>query len=255
MRNLLRSINRRLGVKYHFDRCKHYVRRFGLRGAIATRHRIWSKNGGLQSIAIPGIQHRIAFRAGTADASTLEKIFVWNDYDLDYPAGVKTVIDAGANIGLSAVFFAKRFPEATIVAIEPNGPNFELLQRNAANYPQVIPLHAALWNEDTTLGLSNPGDRVDSYRYSSDAALESVQALSLPSVLERFGISHVDVLKIDIEGAEAQVFAGRPEWVGRVGMFVIELHGDEARETFAAATSSLDAVRYHHGEDEIVRVR
>lgn len=255
MRNVLRAIHRKLGIKYRVDRCIHYVRRFGVTGAIATHRRIWSKKNGLQDITVPGLPHPVSLRCGTADASTFEKIFVWNDYELDYPAGVKTVIDAGANIGLSAVYFATRFPDAKVLAIEPQGENFRLLERNTRPYPQVSPLHAALWSEDTTLGLSNPHDRVDSYQYSRDAAVETVPAFNMTSVLSRFEMPRADVLKIDIEGAETEVFARTPEWVGRVGMFVIELHGDQAREAFSAATSSLDAVRYRHGEDEIVKVR
>jgi len=255
MLDVLRAIHRKLGIKYRVDRCIHYVRRFGVAGAMATHRRIWSKKNGLQDIEVPGLPHPVSVRCGTADASTFEKIFVWNDYDLDYPAGVKTVIDAGANIGLSAVYFATRFPDAKVVAIEPQSENFRLLEQNTKHYPQVIPLHAALWSDDTTLGLSNPDDRVDSYQYSPDAAVETVPAFNMASVLSRYDMPRVDVLKIDIEGAETEVFALRPEWVRRVGMFIIELHGAEAREAFNEATSPLDAVRYHHGEDEIVKVR
>jgi FkbM family methyltransferase len=255
MLDVLRAIHRKLGIKYRVDRCLHYVRRFGVAGAIATHRRIWSKKNGLQEIPVPGLPYPVSVRCGTADASTFEKIFVWNDYDLDYPAGVKRVIDAGANIGLSAVYFATRFPDAKVVAIEPQSENFALLQHNTKHYPQVIPLHAALWSDDTTLGLSNPDDRVDSYQYSRDAAVETVPAFNMPSVLSRFDMPRVDLLKIDIEGAEREVFARKPEWVRRVGMFIIELHGAEAREAFTAATASLDAERYRHGEDEIVKVR
>jgi FkbM family methyltransferase len=255
MLEVLRSIHRKLGIKYRVDRCIHYVRRFGVGGAIATHRRIWSKTGGLQDIDIPGIAHPVSVRCGTADASTFEKIFVWNDYDLDYPVGVNSVIDAGANIGLSAVYFATRFPDATVVAIEPQSENFRLLERNTERYPKVVPLRAALWCDDTTLGLSNPDDRVDSYQYSPDAEQETVPALKMTSVLSRFDMPRADVLKIDIEGAETAVFAKRPEWVDRVGMFIIELHSAEARDAFTSATSTLDAVRYRHGEDEIVKVQ
>jgi FkbM family methyltransferase len=255
MLDVLRSIHRKLGIKYRFDRCIHYVRRFGIGGAAATHRRIWSKTGGLQDVDIPGLPHPVTVRCGTADASTLEKIFVWNDYDLDYPGGVTTVIDAGANIGLSAIYFAMRFPDAQVVAIEPQSENFRLLERNTAHYPRVVPLRAALWSDDTTLGLSNPDDRVDSYQYSPDAGQQMVPALKLSSVLSRFGMSHIDVLKIDIEGAETAVFAQTPAWIDRVRMFIIELHSAEAREAFAKATSALAAVRYRHGEDDIVKVQ
>ena len=255
MLDVLRARHRKIGISDRGGRGFRYVSRVGVAGAIDTHRRIWSKKHGLQDITVPGLPHPVSVRCGTADASTFEKIFVWNDYDLDYPAGVKTVIDAGANIGLSGIYFATRFPDAKVVAIEPQGENFRLLERNTRHYPQVFPLHAALWSDDTTLGLSNPDDRVDSYQYSPDAAVETVPAFNMTSVLSRFEMPRVDVLKIDIEGAETEVFARKPEWVGRVGMFIIELHGAEARDAFTVATAPLDAVRYRHGEDEIVKVR
>jgi FkbM family methyltransferase len=255
MPNLLRTIHRTLGIKYRVDRCIHYVKRFGVRGAIAAHRRIWSKTGGVREVEIPGLPYPVSMRPGTADASTLEKIFVWNDYELDYPEDVKTVVDAGANIGLSAVFFALRFPQATVVAIEPESENFRLLQLNTRHYPQVLPLRAALWSEDTELGLSNPDDRVDSYQYRPDATQQTVSAFALPSILARFRFSNADVLKIDIEGGETNVFAVKPGWVDRVRMFIIELHSPEARAAFTGATAALNATRYRHGEDEIVKVR
>ena len=251
---LLRSIHRRLGLKYRLDRCLGWVRRFGPRRALPAYRRIWSKNGDAQPFVVPGVPHPLLLRSGTADASTFEKIFIWNGYDLDFPADVRTIVDAGANIGLSAAFFALRFPDAKIVAVEPELRNFELLQRNAAPYPNVIPLHAALWGEDTRLALANPDDRVDSFRFARHGAAQAVDALSVSSLLERFGIDTLDVLKIDIEGGEEAVFAARPEWVSRVRMFIVELHGSEATRAFAEATAALPAKRYRHGEDEVVLV-
>lgn len=254
MLKTLRAIHRRLGLKYRFDRGVRYIRRFGASGALATRRRLWTPGGTPQELTVPGIPHPVTIRAGTADASTFEKMFVWNDYDLDYPARVKTVIDAGANIGLSAVFFANRFPEATIVAIEPERENFELLRRNTQTYPRVVPLHAALWSENTTLTLSNPDDRVDSYRFDPGAAGDAVQALTVDSVLERFGLDSADVLKIDIEGGEKAVFRSAGAWIGRVRMFIVELHGDDAETIFADATARLTGERYRRGENHIIRI-
>jgi FkbM family methyltransferase len=250
----LRRIHRALGIKYRFDRSRHYVRRFGVRRAWSERRRLWTPGGAEQTLEVPGISHPVVVRAGTADASTFEHVFIWNDYDLRYPDGVETIIDAGANIGLSAVFFANRFPGATIVAIEPEAGNFALLQRNTASYANVVPLHAALWSEDTDLSLSNPDDRVDSYRFGAEGGTQVVRAFSVPSILDRFGMTRTDVLKIDIEGGEAAVFADRPFWVDRVGMFIVELHGEEAERAFHDATARLAGLRYRRGENHIVEV-
>ena len=205
-------------------------------------------------VHVPGIRHPMIVRSGTADASTFEHIFIWNDYDLAYPDDVASIVDAGANTGLAAIFFANRFPRAKIISIEPEAENFELLRQNAAAYPNIVPVRAALWSEDTVLGLSNPDARVDSFQFDTTATQQKVEALSIPSILERFGLAQIDLLKVDIEGGETAVFEAAPAWVGQVGMFVVELHGLAAEKSFTTATASLHARRWRHGENHIVAV-
>ena len=69
-------------------------------------------------------------------------------YDSGFRPAPRVVVDAGANIGLSTVFFANKFPQAKIVAIEPEPSNFAMLRDNVAPYPNVTPVQAALWKED-----------------------------------------------------------------------------------------------------------
>ena len=248
----LRTLHRRVGLKYRFDRWRGFVRRFGLAGAIQTHRRLRRPGATIAEIRVPGLAHPVALRPGTADASTFEKVFVWRDYDLEYPSDVRTVVDAGANVGFSAVFFACRFPQARIIAVEPQSENFRLLRRNVAFYPNVTPVEAAIWSRDTEVGLANPADRVDSYRYEPAAIADPVQALSVPSLLKRFAVDTVDVLKVDIEGAEQELFAAQPSWVHRVRMFIVELHGGEAAEIFTASVAPLGGRRYRRGENEVV---
>lgn len=250
----LRALHRRLGLKYHFDRAVKYARRFGVGGAVRTYRALRAPAPEPLAVHVPGIAHALAIRPATADVSTLEKIFVWNQYALDYPPRVATIVDAGANIGLASVFFATRFPEARVIALEPEAANFELLRRNTEAFPKIVPLHAALWSCDTTIGLSNPNDRVDSYRFNDSGSAQSVHAFDVPSLLQRFDLQTIDVLKIDIEGAETEVFAASADWIHRVRMFIVELHDDAARRSFADATASLNARRYQYGENDIVIV-
>ena len=69
------------------------------------------------------------------------------------------IIDAGANVGLSAVFYANRFPNARIIAIEPEPSNYEMLKRNVVPYSNVTPVQAALWKENGPLRLFDTGGR------------------------------------------------------------------------------------------------
>lgn len=248
----LSLLNRKIGLKYRYDRMRSYRRRFGIRGALRVHRRIWSSGRALREVSVPGVRTPITLRSGTADASTFEHIFVWNGYDLPYPNGVKSIIDAGANIGLASVFFANHFPDARIIALEPEAGNFELLEKNVRPYSNVLPLHAALWTHDAMIGLANPEDRVDSYRFDSGATAHLVQAFSVSSLLERFAFPCLDLLKIDIEGGETAVFSHYEPWMSRIRAFVIELHGDEARVNFERATSKIRGRRSQHGENTLL---
>ncbi|HEV8434967.1 MAG TPA: FkbM family methyltransferase [Thermoanaerobaculia bacterium] len=247
----LSFLHRKAGLKYRYDRAQSYRRRFGSRAALRIHHQIWDSARAPREVRVPGIRTPVTLRSGTADASTFEHIFVWNGYDLPYPTNVKSIIDAGANIGLASVFFANRFPEARIIALEPEAGNFELLEKNVRPYSNVIPIHAALWTHDAMIGLANPDDRVDSYRFDSGATAHSIQAFSVSSLLKRFELSSLDLLKIDIEGGETAIFSQYEPWMSRIRAFVIELHGDAARANFDRATSKLRGRRSQHGENTL----
>ena len=70
-------------------------------------------------VRIPGYDFPVLVRPCTADVSTFKKIFVWRGYDLHYPFQPRVILDAGANIGLSSIWFARRFPDARVIAVEP----------------------------------------------------------------------------------------------------------------------------------------
>ncbi len=144
---------------------------------------------------------------------------------------VLTVIDAGANIGISTRVLAERFPRARIIAIELEAANAALLRRNTACVDRVTCLHAGLWAEDCDLVVAD-GPDASSWSFhavplSASPALDRgrmVPGMSMHTILERFGIDRLDVLKVDIEGGEVEVFAGADDWIDRVDGVMIELH-------------------------------
>jgi methylase of polypeptide subunit release factors len=74
-------------------------------------------------------------RNGTKDLSVLKQVFVERQYDFPLPKAPISIADAGTNSGLLAVYFANRYPGASVIAIEPEDSNFKLLKRNASPYP------------------------------------------------------------------------------------------------------------------------
>jgi FkbM family methyltransferase len=167
---------------------------------------------------------------GTSDLPTYRQVFVENEYDFSADVQPKVIVDAGANVGLASLYFANKYPESKIIAIEPEKKNFEVLLKNVAPYPNIIALNAALWNKKGLINLVDPG--LGSWGFmteesSQDALgcyLHSVEAVSIDSLIDKFQLPGINILKIDIEGAEKEVFADTSAWIGKVDSIIIELH-------------------------------
>ena len=160
--------------------------------------------------------------------SVFEEIIVNSEYHFEYAGEPRTIVDAGANIGLTSVFFANRFPQARIFAIEPEASNFEMLKKNAGAYPNIVCIHAALWKESIPLDLTNPGTGNWGFQTKEHRADEStagiVPGITLDQLMQSHGYDAIDVLKVDIEGAEKEVFEASASWIDRIGAIIIELH-------------------------------
>ena len=98
---------------------RHYFSVLGLPGVMAF---LFAKITGyhpLMGKKLAGIEHPIYIRIGTTDLFVLKQVFVEQHYDSPLPKTPNTIVDAASNIGLSAVYFANRYPGVTVVAIEP----------------------------------------------------------------------------------------------------------------------------------------
>jgi hypothetical protein len=117
----------------------------------------------------------IALRGASTDTGTFNQIFLNRDIDGPAPsAPPRFIIDAGANVGMSTLFYAMKFPTAMIVAIEPEPNNFAMLKRNCAGLSNIKCVEAALWGtEGQMLNLRNPGAGAWGYRGRSQGRLSS----------------------------------------------------------------------------------
>ncbi|MGC9999172.1 MAG: FkbM family methyltransferase [Bryobacteraceae bacterium] len=183
----------------------------------------------------------VSLRADSDDPHTVVEIFHDAVYQpaLDALGECRSIIDLGANIGLSCLYFADRCPGAKIFALEPFPSNYKLLQINTAALLRAgvcRTLQAAFWrDEDTNLTFRLPEENSSAAVFLAPAsetpAGERVRGLTMNSILAESGFDRVDLLKVDIEGAEADLFRGRNEWLHRVRGIAVEFHGDARRES------------------------
>jgi FkbM family methyltransferase len=195
--------------------------------------RIWTRTVLLNQkfeyrIAVLGLANPIILRAGTSDLEVYKKIFIDEEYALPFDSPILSIIDLGANTGMASLYFHRAFPNAQIVTIEPDPANFEILTRNLSGLPNVKPIRAAVWTHDGEIQLFDPGIGAWGLQVSenttSSAPSVTVPAISLPSLLREFPSGHLDLLKIDIEGAEKEILENADSWMPSVKAVVIELH-------------------------------
>jgi tRNA G46 methylase TrmB len=105
-----------------------YRRVVGVHGLVSAIKGKITKTPTLLKIDRPDIKFPFYLRVPSSDVETFEQIFIRQDYNFDVKKSPKTIVDAGANIGLASLYFASKFPNSNIVAIEPEESNFELLK-------------------------------------------------------------------------------------------------------------------------------
>lgn len=216
--NLLKRILRychSYGVESIFRTCSYYT--LGVPKELA--------------VCPPNAHHPVRLRIGTTDRLIYRQVLLQGEYDFDMSFCPMTILDAGANIGTTSIYFAQKYPGARIVALEPEISNFSVLTRNVRPYSAVTPIRAALWNSDGEINVCEPRafDGIpgvaDKWGYSTSQHGMGMKARSvtMDSLMRETGIPSFDLVKIDIEGAEIEAFSDT-KWLRGVRCLMIELH-------------------------------
>lgn len=136
------------------------------------------------------------------------------------------IIDCGGNIGLAALWFARMFPQAKIVSIEPDQSNLEMLRLNTEGLRDRITIvRGGIWNRHGALRIANPDSGSAAFRveYSETQDSDSMPAYTIDDLCHLGGVANPLVVKLDIEGAQAHVFSSNTDWVGRSTLITLEL--------------------------------
>lgn len=194
-----------------------------------------SHRRGLAEFRLPGWPGSFRVRTGTSDAA-LFRYLALNMTPTEYavPEGEtpKVILDIGANVGVASLMFAKRFPAARIFAFEPLPENLELLRYNTRKFPQVRAIPYAL-GAITELRKFFYSDDPGNFGGGGFVFQRNVPTLELPMLavleaFERYEIPPVDLIKIDVEGAEGEILGSFPNrLIESVRTIVGELHQAE----------------------------
>jgi FkbM family methyltransferase len=171
-------------------------------------------------------KYPVFLRHPSTDLAVYRQVYEKLSYDLELNVAPNIIVDAGANIGLASVYFANKYPNAKIISIEPEKNNFEILKKNISSYENIIPLNAALWNENKEICVIDVNDGSWGFQVgnNSDVPLQKINAFTVDKIMEMFNLPKIDLLKIDIECAEKEVFENPAAWISNVNAIAIELH-------------------------------
>ena len=196
---------------------------------------------------IKGLKHPISLSNYGPDVTTLFQIFFAGEYKMPFSISPKFILDCGANIGLSAVYYSHTFPAARIIAIEPDKKNFMFLVKNTAAYPNIICLNKAVWSHAASMELIDVGKGNWSLQTKEISSSETaaVKGVSISSIMKEYNQDTIDILKIDIEGAEKELFSCDYEnWLSKTNTIAIELHDNLDPEISAVFYNALKEIKY-----------
>ena len=209
------------------------LRDYELRSAQGELHRGQSLELRMKS----PIRGRVSLREAGSDFLTFNEV-VREEVYRDVTAHLdncETIVDLGANIGLTSLYFARRYPTVKLFAVEPNPDTYQMLTANLRGLidsGRCRTLQAAVWGSPKTL-VADPSQAPDHYSAFTTkeaSAMENgetpIAGLPIQKLIDDSSFNEIDLLKVDIEGAEVELFKGDLNWLCRVRTIAIEFHND-----------------------------
>lgn len=195
----------------------------------------------LKKLVAPGYQNPMYLRHTRSDGAAFWQNIVTTQYEFSkFPhaqtfaqsvdraraANAQLVfVDCGANIGLASVWFKNEYPDAHIIAVEPDQDNYELCCKNLANYGDVKIHHAGVGSRAGKLVIKDPsvGSMSFETEFAFDDRADTIECLSLNTLLDNVIPHSVVVVKVDIEGSQADLFSKNLEWIDCTALLMIEI--------------------------------
>lgn len=225
-------------LRYELEQTLKDIRRLGPSFALRPFKELFGSRP--YSVSVRGAG-RFSLRKASSDIRVLRQVFRDREYDLSdfrqsatvnlcYRAildrgDTPLIIDAGANNGVSARWFAQQFPRAAIAAIEPDAGNCEILRANTYQQPNVTLFRAAIGGSTGEAALKGAGGPAWAIQTERDGTGERVPIVTVTEIAASFGDHHrLLIVKVDIEGFEADLFSRNLEWLDDLPALIIEPH-------------------------------
>lgn len=169
-----------------------------------------------------------------SDAFIFSEVFDHRYYDFDLPFSPRTILDLGANVGFTAIYFGRKYCDAEIACVEPMPQNVESLRRNL----QMNRINASVFDVAAAVDDGIVRMQIDASDYGHKVATDpsvsmkgvlQCRALSLPSIMKQLQWDRVGLLKMDVEGYEKVLLSEKCDWLKLVDAICIECHDGYGR--------------------------
>jgi len=160
------------------------------------------------------------------------EIFKERVYDFRTSKPAPLIIDGGANIGMSCIFFKIQFPNARIIAFEPDPKIFEVLKFNIQSFEldKIQLVNEALWKSETEIAFDSNNADAGKLLFDNAGSHSTKVQTTILSKFIKSQDEEIDLLKLDIEGAETEVLREASEYLGKVNNIFIEYHSFISRD-------------------------
>ncbi len=242
-------------IGYRIIHLIQLIRYFGVLDAVGILFKtITSNKNAVIKIKSTHFSNPVTIRKSQSDYDIFLQVFAELQYDMLYYLKFqpKRIIDCGSNVGYSILYFADKFPDAKIVGIEPDNRNFDILSKNTSNYPNVILHRAGIWHKTTKLDIR----KLDEWSASievKESPEGMLSAVTIPQIMTENNWDEVDIIKLDVEGAEKMLFENDPnKWLSKTKCLIIELHDQlqpGTSQIFFKEMANYDWFTYVRGEN------
>lgn len=242
------------GVKKAIATLTKYIKGVGFRAARLFFRSLFTKKDVIK-INLSKIKFPILVRTNISDFLIFEQVFFSEEFNLPISLKPKLIIDGGAYVGYVSIFFANKFPNAEIIAIEPDESNFKMLKRNTSYYPNIKLIKAGLWHKNAYIKIKDLDTVKCMFQIEDSTREEGLKSVTIDEILKNSHHQNIDILKLDVEGSEKEVFSDNYEWLSKVNVLIVELH-DRYRpgcsKVFYSAIKKHDFKEFRSGENVVL---
>jgi FkbM family methyltransferase len=204
----------------------------------ATRNRTSAQERCVYRLRIGDRVVPVTLRTYGGDFFVLHEVFLGECYRIPdrwlQRHQVQTIVDLGAHVGLTSLFFLRDFSHARFVCVEANPENSGLLQHNLGcleNRVHIFP--GAVSDISGPVIFVTDGPTWSGRVSTQDNGGAAIRGYAMEEILASSNVTTIDILKVDIEGAEQQLFRRAADWLRKVRIIIIELHDGYTLEHFA----------------------